>query len=819
MGLLEDLQRGFAGVSGGPPPDEQEDQQDGGGGFDPFSFPSVDHALGNIQPPDVQVPEFRVPESGAGGVLGQHLPSTPEHERQVEELRTTAERQGESGDVLGQSATMTKLLIEETADQPLPQPGADTPASIQERVRAGTVGLANLAAGRPVESDRPIRGLQETVIGAREFGATAPRELAPDPLDPLVRVGQVAGGGIFDVFVTEPARALTQTVSGVDPLGTETTFGGGTPAAEAEATGGTESIPRPVDLIDIPLVLVSGGASKALTTGARAGRIGRTAPDVTRGVANMGVFSAVARSLDELTRAGGAALRGTPTGQVEEAEPALRQAEELTRLDFEDFVRRDVDVGTGGSFTRGTLPDLEETFDETVGLQRAFDEGIDPRPTTTDLGSRFADEAATLRGAVGGADEAVTEAGTRIGDEFTEAFRSIREGPVLRFGDEGAELRFASGDEAAEFARTADEFSRVGDEGAQVDDEVAEEGGGFLRGLIPGGRTGALLGGGAILGGGIAALTLSQLDSDEARQPPAPGEQPGRSRVWSGSLSMPGEIVQGQSARAEARVTNSTGSTARADFGLFIRAPGGKLAGPIDSASRAIDGGKSATLTLTLAGRKTKKLPAKGWEFVLAARGDGTGAIDSARARIVRSDGSTREGTEQTGPGGEGGSGKWGDLQRVRRLDGGWFLFRQDAVNGETTRWFVAGKHKEKGLLFLNASGRVQSRPHPFDSREKALQAHKQWMERVQQSGGDAESGSRGGVAGPSPSAAPPSAGEVRSKAQGGLISSLIDVVPGGLLGVLAIVGLGAYIWFKSDGEPVAYLKKTYDSTIGEVVS
>jgi len=556
---------------------------------------------------------------------------------------------------------------------------------------------------------------------------------------------------------------------------------------------------------------IVGGQAVGGTAAKAAGKVGGKA-------AGRAASGATTMSAAGLTKLGRGIARRIPGGSLptggfgDAAEQTARRGDGDTlgdaaeRLDAGDgdligtrVTRNDAGVTVGDEFAASTETAFEESVGDVVAAfpaGRRGGAGLDFGEAARQTGDEFGPlRAGTGPSSSGASDETLREAVGEIettirrgGDEPGESATST----ATRTGDDGpGGTGGGGGDGGGGGGGGGGPF----DGGGDGPDQELFDGDRSLLGRIrefflgtrrrtaattaaaTTGAVGATYGGAQLVGG------------DGGSSGPGPGGGPtggGTGPVVDARIEAPRSVPQGERLTATGRLQNSGSEPYAATLGLFIVI--NDQPGRIGQSSVSVSPGASRTIEFTLSGNETAQAPAGEWPLVLApVRG---GRLGEPLARTTVGIEPTRQGNTDDGGGPpnpvEDGEGRWRDARLVRQLEGGWYLARQDAVQGDNARFAVLGKDSQ-GVIYLQSDGTATRSQTTFDTRQKALQAHQRWVQRAQQ----------GDTQGPTPneSDSPPDPSDMDD---GGLLTRRNL-----LLGGVAVAGL----WYVSGGAPLSWVK------------
>jgi hypothetical protein len=716
-------------------------------------------------------------------------------------------------------------------------------ASVQDTLR----GAATEAGG--FEDDEEFaREYQEAVIGSRREIAERSQEAGEGtPVEGFNQTG-TAAGTVFDAFVTDPLRAGSEALLGVDPLGDRKTFVSNEENVDPDeaVTGETDESVGLLQSLDLVLPFVGGGGAKAVFKS-------------TKSASSMSLLSGLRRVPNAFRRGD-----SVPSSADEIPGGVDSQAEGFANMDFEDFAGTQVSAGTDNAATQVTDSADELNFNQNI------DEAIDsttPRvQDDTDLGARFADEFddvgsgggatddgfdfATDSGNSGGISDEISDflgdSSRRGSDEFTasideqnrarraaddggqavdesteaaedsgiisRSLSRVRQNPSVPFigGVLGASaVSDALGGGGPDIPRSAGPYERAasytinGYEGFAI--RIAPEG--TMQGfavVIPtlgtpmqvltasGGTRRASISAQAFQNGesGLTAEFSSQQSARRTfqewanSQGTAGGQQ---SDLWDGSMQAPRSVTVGETLNVEAEVRNTSRTGEREASFLLAIGQGGSL-GRLDSVLKTVPAGESVTVSVSA---NTQRLSPGDYTLVLAAEGDGGGRIESQALTVNQR-------------GGDGSNATWADAERMQELPQGWTLYRLRGRNGEKTGYVVSGTREDGTTIYMAPGGRVQNDAHVFESVEDASAAFRQWLTEYRQ-------GKTADDETPSTASPSPDPGEVRRSAEsqsGGIVASVTDD-PVMAAAVLVIVGGG--LWYLTGGNPLKWVQSQFN--------
>lgn len=217
-----------------------------------------------------------------------------------------------------------------------------------------------------------------------------------------------------------------------------------------------------------------------------------------------------------------------------------------------------------------------------------------------------------------------------------------------------------------------------------------------------------------------------------------------KSGVFSGSLTMPKAIKQGQELPAKATVTNDSDSEATSRFVLAVAVDGEfKIAARGDS--RSLGAGESSEINLSVQQGVLNVSPGK-YKVAVLSTGDGPGLVTQQTLMV------------EQGGASKGGSGAWGDPEIVKELKMGWYLVAQPNTKTGETRFMIVGKRKDGQRIYIHPDGKARTKAHAFGNPNKAAAAYKKWVKR-------AKNGQVGPEETPSPEAGRPDMAGVKKDA------------------------------------------------------
>lgn len=276
------------------------------------------------------------------------------------------------------------------------------------------------------------------------------------------------------------------------------------------------------------------------------------------------------------------------------------------------------------------------------------------------------------------------------------------------------------------------------------------------------------------------------------------GQQSDRaqSEQYSGSLDAPDDVEFGQGFSVDATLQNETSSSQSGRFVLGINTSRGF--GRLDSQRQSFSPNEELSVRFEVSSTTSRLRPGD-YTLVLIEADQGT-RIASSGVSVVEAgesgDGSGDSPTERS---------EWGEVERVRELGAGWFLFRQQHKSEQKVRWMVAGRRSDGTTIYLYPGGQVrEDSPHFFQSRESAIEAFQTWRQRNR-------NGNTSDDETPSTAASSPTAQGVRRQSAEkdtsglGAVTSFARENPAAA-GVI-LLGVGVGIWYLSDGQPIQWIQ------------
>lgn len=205
----------------------------------------------------------------------------------------------------------------------------------------------------------------------------------------------------------------------------------------------------------------------------------------------------------------------------------------------------------------------------------------------------------------------------------------------------------------------------------------------------------------------------------------------GSSGAFSGSLTGPSTVGQGEAFDLEASVRNTTGGDVTATF-MVLANDGGDWVAISGRERQTVSAGGSMELTLSVEQGMFSPSPGQYTLYLYATSQENDEAVGTVASHGVE---------VAEGPGaGEDGS-EW-ETELLSELGRGFGLFRQTHTTEDRTRFFVMGENQSGNYIFVHPGGVAKENdPHYFDSSEEAIAAFRKLIQRIEN--GDADESER----------------------------------------------------------------------------
>jgi hypothetical protein len=203
---------------------------------------------------------------------------------------------------------------------------------------------------------------------------------------------------------------------------------------------------------------------------------------------------------------------------------------------------------------------------------------------------------------------------------------------------------------------------------------------------------------------------LDRLESGSGDDTTTASDYP-RSSLFTGSLGSPKRVTQSESFNVEYQI-QAKGQKAESRFVLAVLTGNGPVG--VGEVTHTVDPQTPTSGTISVP--SVGDVAPGNYGLALVSTDKGAGLVADTAIEVL--------------PAGSGQS-QWQDPEIVKELPMGWYLVAQAEKGGPRSRFFIVGRRSDGRYIYLHQDGRARTEPFPFATPQKATNAMRSWMQRL----------------------------------------------------------------------------------------